>query len=129
MEGLDLLSSLIKLVAVFVLLALTLHALARYQRRQPAGRAAARRAPSALVEVVDQTRLGRSASLVAVRAGSRTLLLGLTEQRVELLSDLSADIEGTAGDHDDADPEPPSPQERQGVLDRALEILEERMRE
>ncbi len=121
MGGLDLVSSLLKIVVVFALLALTLRGLARYQRGRPGRRSGTRGTPPALIEVLDQSRLGRSANLVAVRVGPRVLLLGLTDSRIEMLADIGDDLVVEP-------PDPPDPdQDRTTVLDHALEILGSRV--
>jgi len=119
MNGVEILSSLLKLGVVFALLYLTLRGLAKHQGRSVrGGRSAGKRGRTertALVEVLDQSTVGRSANVVAVRAGNRVFLLGVTETDVSTLADLTGDIELTSA----AGPE--DAQER--VLDHALDIL------
>jgi len=119
MNGIEILSSLLKVGAVFALLYLTLRVLAKHQGRS--GRGGVRRdkrgrnEAAPLVQVLDQSSVGRSANIVAVRVGERVLLLGVTDSDITTLADVSGDIE-FAGD----DPLEPG---QDGVLDHALDIL------
>ena len=114
MAGADLIVSLLKVGAVLVLLILALRLLARYQRGQGGARRTAGRAPASVLEVVDQTRLGRTASAVAVRAGDRILLLGVSEAGVSHLADVTEDVDLS---------EPEVEDEHTSVLDHALDLL------
>lgn len=116
MAGIDLLSSLIKVALVFGLLFLTMKGLARHQRRSGRGRLrAAGHHTTALVEVLDQSRLGRASSVAAVRVGNRAFLLGITEEQVANLAELTDDVDLTEPDDDDGD--------RQSVFDHAVDLL------
>ena len=116
MGGIDLLSSLIKVALVFGLLFLTMKGLARHQRRSGRGRLRVAGQPAtALVEVLDQSRLGRASSVAAVRVGNRAFLLGITEEQVANLAELTDDIDLTEPEEDDID--------RQSVFDHAVDIL------
>lgn len=115
MGGADLVVSLLKVGAVLVLLVLALRLLARYQNGRPGARRSAVRGPASVLEVIDQTRLGRTASAVAVRAGDRVILLGVSEAGVEHLADLTEDVD-LSEPEDDGD-------DHVSVLDHALDLL------
>lgn len=115
MAGGEVLIALVKVAAVLVLLIGALRLLGRYQR---GGGSAARtiRPRTSVLEVVDQTRLGRTNSVVALRAGDRVMVLGVTDSGIEHLADITDDID-LGGDDVDNDDEPGS------VLDHALDLL------
>ena len=116
MGGSELLIALVKVAAVLVLLIGALRLLGRYQRGgggRSSGRALRTR-PSVL-EIVDQTRLGRTSSVVAVRAGERVMVLGVTESGIEHLADITDDIDL---EQDEVETEEPG-----SVLDHALDLL------
>lgn len=115
MAGLDLLSSLIKVAVVFGLLFVTLKVLAKQQGRGRRAGGRATRPTAALVEVLDQSRLGRSASVVTVRVGERAFLLGVTDEHVSSLAELTDDLDLTEPEDDDV--------ERHSVLDHAVDLL------
>ena len=117
MGGTELLIALVKVAAVLVLLIGALKLLGRYQRGAGSGRSGGRaiKARSSVLEIVDQTRLGRTSSVVAVRAGERVMVLGVTESGIEHLADITDDID--LGDDEDEDDAPAS------VLDHALDLL------
>ncbi len=54
------------------------------------GRAKARSASTWQIDVLARRGLGRTAQLAVVRAGGRTLVLGITEQRVSMLAEADA---------------------------------------
>lgn len=112
MSGIELLTSLLKVVAVLALLILALRMVSRQQRGR--SRAGGRTTPSALIEVLDQSRIGRSSNVVAVRVGERVLLLGVTESSIENLADVTEDIDLT---------EDESVSEDLSVLDHAVDLL------
>ena len=117
MDALTVVSSLLKVVAVLALLVISLRVLARYQGGRGKGRMGLRGRPDTVIEVLEQSRLGRSASLAAVRVGDRVLLLGMTENRVETLADVTNDIDLTIPD------EPGEDAGDQSMLDHAIELL------
>ncbi len=119
MNGIEIFSSLLKVGAVFALLYFSLRALAKHQGRSTRGGGSAGRRgrvqKTPLVDVLDQSSVGRAANVVAVRVGNRVLLLGVTETDISMLADLTGDIDLTtesAQDHG---------QDR--VLDHAIDIL------
>lgn len=114
MAGTDLLIALVKVAGVLVLLIGALRLLGRYQRGGGGSASRTVRARTSVLEVLDQTRLGRSSSLVAVRAGDRVMVLGVTENTIEHLADITDDVD--LADDEVAD-EPGS------VLDHALDLL------
>ena len=60
----------------------------------PAGRSGAsraRRRTPVKIEVLARQTLGRGSSIAIVRAGERALVLGVTDQRVTLLAETTAD--------------------------------------
>ena len=113
--GLDVVSSLLKVLVVFGLLVVTLRVLAKRQRGGGAAQKGGRRAPGPIVELLDQSRVGRSANVVAIKVGERVLLLGVTESEISTLADVSEDIDLTV----DEDPDEPTG----SVLDHAVDIL------
>jgi flagellar biogenesis protein FliO len=115
MGGFALVLSLLKVAAVLGALILCLRLLARHQRGRTGVRSSGRTTAAPLIEVVDQSRLGRTANVVAVRVGERVLLLGVTEAGIETLADVSDDIDLTV---DDPDEPPPG-----SVLDHAVDLL------
>jgi len=110
-------SSLLKVVAVLALLVITLRVIAKYQGARSGGRGVGRAAPPAIIEVLDQSRLGRSGSVVALRVGERVLLLGTTEGSVEMLADVTDDIDLTVEDDQENGFAEPS------VLEHAVDLL------
>lgn len=83
-EGLDLLLRVaVALVSVLGLIWLA----GRGWRRSPAGRSSA----AGTVTLLGRQALGQRAQVAVVRVGSRALVLGVGEQRVELLAELPAD--------------------------------------
>lgn len=115
MGGIELITSLLKVGAVLALLILALRTLSRHQRGRNGARVTGGRTTAGpLIEVVDQSRLGRNANAVAVRVGERVLLLGVTESGVQHLADVTDDIDLT---EDDEDPGSTS------VLDHAVDLL------
>ena len=115
MEGMALISSLLKVAAVLGLLILSLRMLSRHQRGRGGARVGGGRSTQApIIEVVEQSRLGRTANIVAVRVGERVLLLGVTESGVQHLADVTDDIDLTV---DEDDPQAAS------VLDHAVDLL------
>ncbi len=117
MGGLALISSLLKIAAVLALLVITLRVIAKYQGTRSGGRGFNRPGPPAIIEVLDQSRLGRSANVMAVRVGERVFLLGITETSVEMLADVSDDIDLTIDDDDSSELVEPS------VFEHAVDLL------
>ena len=116
MAGMALLSSLLKVGAVLGLLVLTLRLLSRNQRGRGGARIGGGRPVQApIIEVVEQSRLGRTANVVAVRVGERVLLLGVTESGVQHLADVTDDIDLTVDEPGDAS--------SASVLDHAVDLL------
>lgn len=114
MDAIDIVSSFMKVIAVFALLLLFMRALAKHQQGRPTVKGTTKRSASSLVEVLDQSKLGRTANVVAVRAGDRVFLLGVTDAEISVLADLSEDVDLTAY-------ETGADQDR--VLDHALDLL------
>ncbi len=115
MEGAQLFISIAKVSAVLVVLVFALRLLSRNQRGRSGVRVPGGRNETApLMEIVDQSRIGRSGNAVALRVGERVLLLGVTETGIETLADITADIDLTADEQED-----PS----SSVLDHAVDLL------
>ncbi len=115
MEGAQLVISIAKFSAVLVVLVLALRLLSRNQRGRGGVRVPGGRGETApLMEIVDQSRIGRSANAVALRVGERVLLLGVTETGIETLADITADIDLTAPEPEDAS---------NSMLDHAVDLL------
>lgn len=117
----DLLLSLAKVAAVFGLLFITLRLLGTWHRQRGTARPSGRpKAP--LVEKIDEMRVGRGGSVVAVRVGETVLLLGVTEQRIDHLADVTESIDLTSVDEDDEPDRDTGP----SPLDHALALLRQR---
>lgn len=123
MGGAELFGTLIKVLIVFGLLFGTLRVLARYQgggrpvRVSGGGRRSAG-AQQSVIEVVEQVRVGRAASVITVRLGDRHVALAITDQSVTNLGDVAvAEAEPTA----DHVVEPPP-----NLLNAALDVLRDR---
>jgi len=116
----ELLVTLVKVVAVFGLLYLTLRLLTRTRGLRADGLRRGRAAPG--VEVIEKIRVGRTSSVVTMRVGERTLLLGVTETQITNLADITDDLAAMeiADDLGDLDLDVT---DRGSVLDNALEIL------
>ncbi|MEM7285201.1 MAG: flagellar biosynthetic protein FliO [Actinomycetota bacterium] len=114
MAGTEVLVALLKVAIVLVLLIGALRLLGRFQRGGGGG-GRALRARTSVLEVVDQTRLGRTSSVVALRAGDRVMVLGVSDGGIEHLADISEDID-LAEDELEGD-------EPNSVLDHALDLL------
>lgn len=114
MDALDIVSSLMKVVAVFALLLLFMRLLGRHQQGRPTKKGTAKQPARGLLEVLDQSKLGRTTNVVAVRAGDRVFLLGVTEAEISVLADVSGDVDLTEYER-----EP----EQDRVLDHALDLL------
>lgn len=101
MAGFSIIGALIKVALVFGLLFVTLKIVARVNRKSMggAGRAALNgmgRSSGKTVEVVGRSVLGRNASVVVVRVGTSCLALGVSENAVNLLSEVDVDLEEPA---------------------------------
>jgi flagellar biogenesis protein FliO len=105
-------STLVRVVIVFVLLIATMRVMARLTGRRRSSRVAPRRRGSSRpIEIVDRQALNRNATVAIVDIQGRRLALGITEQNVRLLVDLSTargerpvdiDLRETPDDGDDA---------------------------
>ncbi len=116
MDAVTVLSSLLKVAAVLALLVLSLRLLGRYQGTRGPQRGLRGR-PESLIEILEQSRLGRNAGLAAVRVGDRVLLLGTTESSIETLADVTDNIDLTVDDDEEDDPVD------QSVLHHAVDLL------
>ena len=103
--------TIIKIGLVFGLLLLTLRMVGRLNGRT--GSPVARES----VRVVGRSSLGRNSSLVVVQLGQKHYVLGVTEQAVNLLTEVMVD---------DADPVEPAPARTPAAGDRPTwrELLE-----
>ena len=115
MAGTEVLVTLLKVGVVLALLIGSLRLLGRYQRGGGGSGGRALRSRPSVLEVVDQTRLGRTSSVVALRAGDRVMVLGISDGGIEHLADITDDID-LAEDEVEAD-------ESGSVLDHALDLL------
>ncbi|MFN8179536.1 MAG: flagellar biosynthetic protein FliO [bacterium] len=86
--------SLVRVGASLALVIALLLALAAMFRRVRAVSRAAH--PGPRLETIDRLDVGARRELRLVRAGDRLLVVGITEQRIELLSELDAPAEETA---------------------------------
>ncbi len=94
MADFSVIGTLVKVVATFGLLFLTLKLVGRFYG---AGRGASalRVRPGVTarpVEVLGRTSLGRNASVTVVRMGERCFALGVTDQEVNLLTEVDIDL-------------------------------------
>ncbi|MFN3218129.1 MAG: flagellar biosynthetic protein FliO [Acidimicrobiales bacterium] len=113
--------TLVRIAVVFGLLFLTLRLLSRTRGLRVDARRAGVRAP---LEIVDKVRVGRTSSVVTMRVGDRTLLLGVTEHQLTTLADVTDDLaamEPAAEDDADIDVT-----DRTSVMDHALEVMRAR---
>jgi flagellar biogenesis protein FliO len=97
MGDIDVVGSIIKVVATFGLLFVTLRVVGRLNgvRPRPSGGKGGR--AQRPVELVGRSSLGRSASVAVVRLGERCFALGVTEQHINLIAEVEIDL---------SDPEP-----------------------
>lgn len=99
--GLSIVGALVKVAVVFALLWITLKLVARVHRnsggvvvrRRAAAGGGAVRPTGRLVEVMGRSALGRNTSIVVVRVGDNCLALGVSEQNVNLLSEVDLDLD------------------------------------
>ena len=83
-------ATLLRVAIVFVLLIATMRVMARLTGRRRRGRVAPRRrGASRPIEVIDRQGLNRNATVAIVEIEGRRLALGITDQNVRLLVDLS----------------------------------------
>lgn len=113
--------TLVRIAVVFGLLFLTLRLLSRTRGLRVDARRAGVRAP---LEVVDKVRVGRTSSVVTMRVGDRTLLLGVTEHQLTTLADVTDDLAAMEpATEDDVDVDVT---DRTSVMDHALEVMRAR---
>jgi flagellar biogenesis protein FliO len=93
MGDVNIVGAIIKVALVFGLLWVTLRVVARLNGPKMGGAVGRRRDPVARpVEVLGRSPLGRSASVSVVRLGDRCFALGVTEQNVNLLTEVDIDL-------------------------------------
>ena len=108
-------ATLLRVAIVFALLIATMRVMARLTGRRRRGRVSPRRrSASRPIDVIDRQGLNRNATVAIVEIEGRRLALGITDQNVRLLVDLSAargdrpadiDLRDLPGDgHDAASP-------------------------
>ena len=99
MQDVSLVASLSRLVVVALLMAAVLLLLRRTTKR---GRGAPKRGPKRTIELVDRQSLGKTQSIAVLRVYDSTLVVGVTDQRIELLTMVEEpDAELAARDDDD----------------------------
>lgn len=121
----DLFETIVRIAVVFGLLFVTLRLLSRTRGLRVDARKVGVRAP---LEVMDKVRVGRTSSVVTMRVGDRTLLLGVTDHQLTTLADVTDDlaaIDEIAADDASAlsDAEVT---DRTSVMDHALEVMRDR---
>lgn len=91
MGDFDVLGSVLKVVATFGLLFLTLRLVGRFNGVRPrtGGKGGAAARP---VELVGRSTLGRTSSVAVVRLGSRCFALGVTEQQINVIAEVDIDL-------------------------------------
>jgi flagellar biogenesis protein FliO len=116
-------TTLLRVAIVFVLLIATMRVMARLTGRRRHGRVATRRrASSRPIEVVDRQALNRSASVAIVDIDGRRVALGITDQNVRLLIDLSSPRPEVEIDlRDDPDAEGPTAPSLRALADTLRE--------
>jgi flagellar biogenesis protein FliO len=125
-------TTLLRVAIVFVLLVATMRVMGRLTGRRRHGRIATRRRGAARpIDVVDRQALNRSASVAIVEVEGRRLALGITDQNVRLLADLSeprsdVEIDLRDGPGDDADH---APRSSEGPVGPSLRALADTLRE
>ena len=117
----DLFETLVRIAVVFGLLFVTLRLLSRTRGLRVDARRAGVRAP---LEIVDKVRVGRTSSVVTMRVGDRTLLLGVTEHQLTTLADVTDDLAGMEPAVEDAADVDVT--DRTSVMDHALEVMRSR---
>jgi flagellar biogenesis protein FliO len=123
-------SALLRVVIVFVLLAATMRVMGRLTGRRGTRRgrrsgSVRRRGASRPIEVVGRQALNRGASVAIVEIDGRRLALGVTDQNVRLLADLTAADAAPSGEIDLRD-EPEPATDRAPSLRALAETLRER---
>jgi flagellar biogenesis protein FliO len=94
MTDFSVIGTLVKVVATFGLLFLTLKMVGRFYGTGRIG-GSTRVRPGAVarpVEVVGRTTLGRNSTVTVVRMGDKCFALGVTEQSVSLLTEVDIDL-------------------------------------
>jgi flagellar biogenesis protein FliO len=119
----DLFETLVRIAVVFGLLFVTLRLLSRTRGLRVDARRAGVRAP---LEIVDKVRVGRTSSVVTMRVGDRTLLLGVTEHQLTTLADVTDDLAGMEPAVEDAADADVDVTDRTSVMDHALEVMRAR---
>lgn len=121
----DLFETLVRIAVVFGLLLVTLRLLSRTRGLRVDARRAGVRAP---LEVVDKVRVGRTSSVVTMRVGDRTLLLGVTEHQLTTLADVTDDLAAVepADEDEVAVDVTDRAADRTSVMDHALEVMRAR---
>lgn len=123
--------TLVKVALTFGLLLVTLKLIGRFMGPQ-SGKVRHTGRP---VEVMGRTSLGKAAQIVLVRLGDRSYALGVSQQGVQMLTEVDLDdeaIDATDDDHDPASLVPAGfPARTQGPVTRptwrdAIESLRER---
>ena len=108
---------LFKVVVVFGLLFVTLRVLGRVY-----GKKGSSHTPGASVEVLSRSSLGRNSSVVIVRIADRRLALGVTDQSVQVLTEVApVEVVDVHSDDDASDTQTFStalPARTQGTADR-----------
>lgn len=94
---LDVVGTLVKVVLTFGLLFLTLKLIGRFMGPQ-AGKVRHTGRP---VEIMGRTSLGKAAQIVLVRLGDRSYALGVSQQGVQMLTEV--DLDGETVDVTEAD--------------------------
>ncbi len=112
--------NLVKVAAVFALLFVTLRMLGTWNRGRGGVRTSAR-AKAPLIEKIDELRVGRGGSVVTLRVGDTVLLLGVTEQHVQQIADVTASVDLTEMDAGPRSGAGPSP------FEHALALLRDRV--
>ena len=92
MGEVSIVGSIVKVLIVFGLLFLTLKAVARLNGPRVGGGRVRGAQAAKPVEVLGRTALGRNAAVAVVRLGERCFALGVTDQKVNLLTEVEIDL-------------------------------------
>lgn len=115
----DLIFAIGRVALVLGLLVLTLRLVGRSRGLRAAGSARSGGRGSGAVEILDQTRVGRTASIVTLRLGDRGVAIAVTDQQVTVIGDIDLTV-------DAPDELPAAPSSASVTLRTGLDVLRER---
>jgi flagellar biogenesis protein FliO len=116
----DVIVSLLKVGAVLGLLVFTLRMIGRSRGLRAAGSGRSLNTGAGAVEVLDQARIGRTASIVTLRLGDKGVAIALTDQQITVIGE----IDLTVAEPSDEPANHPTPSA--AVWRQGLDVLRER---